>query len=398
MSLVTPVAVGAQSQPMSTPLTYEAALDLATSRNLAVEAARRQRAIREGNVRSARQLPNPDLVAESSRDTPHQVLSVDVPLELFGTRGRRISLAREELSLADVDVQAELRRVRRQLREAFYGLVAADERVQLAEAALEIATRLRDIAQARFDTGAAPRLEVLQSDLGVARAETGLDLVRGLQAAGRATLNGVLNLAAQEATTVRGNLLDRTTPPSYDQAVRLASTSNTDLVGFDRQLAIEQRRTELLRAERVPTPTFSAGAVLNAPGEFNAGPRVGVTMGLPLFSRNQGGIAASIATSSQLRTQRDATERGIQNAVFGVLARIDAQRRQIDAYRQRLVPTATDLEGLSEESYRAGRTSVLGVIDAQRTLRDIREEAVQAGLDVQTSFAELEELLGTTLP
>ena len=398
LAIGAPVVLLGQPPPIPMPLTYEAALDLATSRNLAVEAARRQRAIREANLRTASQFLNPDLSAESSRDTPHQAFSVGVPLELGGRRSRRISLAREELSLADGDVQFELRAVRRQVREAFYGLVASDERVQLAEGALEIARRLREIAQARFETGAAPRLEVLQADLGVARAETGLDLVRGLQTAGRATLNAILNLPPQQATTVKGSLFDHTTAPAYEQALRLASTSNPDLAAFDRLVAVEQRRADLLRAERVPTPIFSVGAVLNAPGEFTAGPRVGVSVGLPLFSRNQGEIAASLATTSLLRAERDATERAVQNAVFGALARIDAERRQIDAYQKRLVPTATELEALSEESYRAGRTSVLGVLDAQRTLRDISAEALQAALDLQVSFAELEELLGTTLP
>jgi outer membrane protein TolC len=52
---------------------------------------------------------------------------------------------------------------------------------------------------------------------------------------------------------------------------------------------------------------------------------------------------------------------------------------------------------LAEESYRAGRTSVLGVLDAQRSLRDLTREALQAALDLQLSLADLEELLGTEI-
>ena len=147
----------------------------------------------------------------------------------------------------------------------------------------------------------------------------------------------------------------------------------------------------------MPTPVFSFGAVLNAPGEFNVGPRVGFNMGVPLFNRNQGEIAGSLAATSQLRAQREATQRTIENALFGAVARIQAQRQRADAYTNRLVPTAVDLESLAEESYRAGRTSVLSVLDAQRTVRDVRDEALQAALDVQTSIAELEELLGTAV-
>ena len=41
----------------------------------------------------------------------------------------------------------------------------------------------------------------------------------------------------------------------------------------------------------------SIGGVFDAPGEFSAGLRGAVSVGLPLFSRNQGEIAASVATT-----------------------------------------------------------------------------------------------------
>src|SRR5207247_1655064 len=123
-------------------------------------------------------------------------------------------------------------------------------------------------------------------------------------------------------------------------------------------IAIEQRRVELLRAERTPTPVFSVSGLFNNPPDFTVGPRAAVTVELPIFSRNQGQIAESIATTAQLRARREATHRTVENEVFGVVARIDAVRRQVDAYNQRLVPTARDLEALAQESYQAGRTSV----------------------------------------
>ncbi|PYR61648.1 MAG: hypothetical protein DMF91_09230 [Acidobacteria bacterium] len=402
LACAAPAVVSAQ-QPQTAvplaPLTYNAALDLATSRNLGLEAARRQRAIREAAIRTARQIPNPDFTFDVTRDLPHEAWSVGMPVEIGGKRSRRVDLAKEELTLAEVDVRTELRIVRKELRQAFYSLIAADERVQLDESVLEIARRVRDAAQARFETGAAPRLEVLQADLGVARAEADLDVARGTRATAQANLNAVLNLPPQQAVAVAGALADRTAAPGYDSALALAIASNVDLTKLDREIAVEQRRTDLLRAERVPTPVFSVSGFFNNPGgESNTGLGVGVNVGVPIFSRNQGEIAQSIATTAQLRAQRDAARRDVENNVFGTVARIEAQRRQVEAFQQRLVPTATDLESLAEESYRAGRTSILAVFDAQRSLRDLRREALQVMLDLQFSLADLEEILGTALP
>ena len=399
-ALPAPALVSAQGQPapVTGPLTYEAALDLATSRNLGLLAARGLRAIREAAIRAAGQRPNPDFTFDATRDTPHYAAMVGVPVEVGGKRQRRIDLAKEELTLADVDLRVELRLMRKELRQAFYSLLAAGERVRLDESVLEIARRLRDAAQARFETGAAPRLEVLQADLGVTRAETELDVARSTRAAAQASLNNVLNLPPQQAVAVTGTLGDRTTAPTYDGALALAVASNVDLIRLDREIAVEQRRADLLRAERVPTPVFSIGGVFNSPGEFNAGLSAGVNVGVPIFSRNQGEIAQSIATTAQLRAVRDDTRRDVENTVFGTVARIEAQRRQVDAFQQRLVPTATDLASLAEESYRAGRTSILAVLDAQRNLRDLSREALQVMLDLQFSLADLEEILGTALP
>jgi cobalt-zinc-cadmium efflux system outer membrane protein len=174
----------------------------------------------------------------------------------------------------------------------------------------------------------------------------------------------------------------------------LAASSNPDLLLAEREVAIEERRVSLLRAERMPTPVFSFGAVLDAPGEFNAGAFGGVSLSIPLFSRNQGEIAGSLAAIEQIRTRRDAIRRTVEATVFGALSRMEAERRHVEAYRQTLVPTATALQSLAEESYRLGRNPVLAVLEVQRSLRDLKREYLQALLDLQTAVADLEEVVG----
>ncbi|MFN7918279.1 MAG: TolC family protein [Vicinamibacterales bacterium] len=392
--------VTAHGQALDVPshLSFDAALTYATSHNRAVEAARRGRAIREANIRAAAQRPNPELGGEATRDTPHQSLTFGLPIEIGSQRRRRIDVAREELSLADVDVQASLAAMRRQVRESFYGVLAADQQVQNAEAVRDIAVRLRDATQARFEAGAVPRLDVMQATLGVSRAEADLDLARSTRLAAQAALNAVLDLPPQQQITLAGSLDDHTNTPPFDTTLDAALSTNTELVGLDREIAVEGRRLELLRAQRTPVPVFSAGALFNAPGEFSVAPSASFSVGIPLFSRNQGEIAASLATAAQLRGARDAARRRVENAVWAAQQQVDTARRRVATFRRELLPVATELESLSEESYQAGRTSVLGVLDSQRNLRDISRDAVQALLDLHLALAELEELRGSPLP
>jgi outer membrane protein, heavy metal efflux system len=389
--------VWAQGAPSPLPLTFSAALELATSRNLGLEAARRQRAIREAQVHIAGQWANPEVAFEVTQDSPHENLSFGYPLEIGGQRGKRIAVAKEELTLADLDVRAEMRTLRRNLRQAFYGLVAADERVRIAGEVVDLVERAKQAAQARFEEGAAPRLEVLAADLGLARAQAEADLARSSRASALADLNAVLNQPPAQAVAVAGELTDAPPLPAFDRAVQLASTSNVELLSAEREAAVERRRLDLLKADRVPTPTVTYGLPMNAPDEFTIGQSLGIAMTIPLFSRNQGEITQSHATADQLQARRDAARRIVESQVFAALARIEAQRKQLDAFRARIIPAATELAALAEESYKAGRTPVLTLLEAQRALRDARREYLDALLEFQAALADLEEVIGAPI-
>jgi outer membrane protein, heavy metal efflux system len=386
------------AQPADAPLTLRDALDLAFARNRTLAATTRQRAIGEANVRAAGQLLNPDFSFDASRDTPHQSVMLGLPIEIGGQRGRRVALAQQELALAEVDVAAATRALRREVRDAFFGLLAADQGVQLARDVVDIARRVRDAAAARFEEGAAPRVEVLAADLAVGRAEVDLDSAVAERAVSQAVLNQLLDRPPAQPVTLAGDLADAAATPALEAAVALAEGNNPDLLAAEQSIVLEERRADLLRAERVPTPVVQFGGVFNAPGEFNAGAQGGVSIGVPIFNRNQGEIAASQAAAGQLQLRRDAVRRAIENGVFAAEARVRAGRQRAATYRERLVPAAVTLQELAEESYRLGRSPVLAVLEAQRSLRDVRAEHLQALLALQQAIASLEETIGAPLP
>ncbi len=375
------------------PLTFQSALDLAIARNLDLAAARRGRAVREGEVRSAGQHPNPDLVFESTKDTPHRMLSLDIPFEPW-KRSARIDVAREQLTLADVDDAAALQALRRGVRLAFYSLLAADEARSLAGSMVQVAERVHEVAQARFEEGAAPRLDVMQAELGLSRSKTDLELARSERTSAQAELNALLSRPPAEPLAVEGDIAQSAPLPAVEQVVARAAAGNAELRSAEREVAIEERRLGLLKAERVPTPVFSVGAVFDAPGEFDVGYRAGLSLALPLFDRHQGQLAGSLARGEQARLRRDALRLSVEAKAFAAHARAAAQRAQVAAYRDTLVPTATTIESLAEEGYRLGRSPVLAVLDAQRTLRDAKSEYLAALLSYQSALADLEDVLG----
>jgi cobalt-zinc-cadmium efflux system outer membrane protein len=139
------------------------------------------------------------------------------------------------------------------------------------------------------------------------------------------------------------------------------------------------------------------GLDFNSPHDFRVGPRSQLTLGLPLFTRNQGEIAQSLAAQRHLEAEEAATKRLVATQVETAYYDLDAQRTQAETYRASLLPVAQQLEGLAEQSYRAGKADILMVLTAQRNVQDVEHNYLQSLLTVQTAFAGLEEIVGTSL-
>jgi outer membrane protein TolC len=52
---------------------------------------------------------------------------------------------------------------------------------------------------------------------------------------------------------------------------------------------------------------------------------------------------------------------------------------------------------MADESYRAGQTGLPAYLQTVQAARDVRQRALQAGLDYQLALADLERAMGTPL-
>jgi outer membrane protein TolC len=62
-----------------------------------------------------------------------------------------------------------------------------------------------------------------------------------------------------------------------------------------------------------------------------------------------------------------------------------------------VIPAGRKLESLSEDSYKAGKTNILSVIEAQRSVQQNEHDYLQSLFELQQAFAELEETVGVVL-
>ena len=392
--LILLVSPGSAPAQQATKLTLQSALDLADKQNLDLAAARRRRAVALAGVQIARQRPNPSLSFEALRDSPHEALLFDQPLEFGPKRGRRIEVARQEGALTEVEIAALARQVRRSTREAFYrALLTRAESERLARV-VQLAQRLEQIARERFEAGAVPQLEVMQAGLEVSRAQADFQVAEQREKVSLSQLNALLNEPAGTPWVLVGSLEDAKPLPSLPELVERASQSNPELQRLAQEQKIEQSRRGLLKAERIPNLGLQFGTDFNAPPDFRAGPRGQLSLELPLFMRNQGQIAQSFAYQQVLDAEVAATQRVVAARVEAGYFDLQAQQTQVELYRDKVLPIARQVESLAAESYRAGKTSILAVLQAQQSVQDVERSYLESLFALQSNYASLEETVG----
>jgi cobalt-zinc-cadmium efflux system outer membrane protein len=379
----------APSPPAEAPLTLDEAFALASANNRTITAARLRRAVDRAGIDVARERPNPELRYEQSKETPHQSLTATQPIELGGKRGRRIALAEAVLRTGEAELARTQAEVRAEVRRAYYGLAAGQARLAIALDVQGIARRARDVARERHEAGSVARLELVQAELNLDQAENEATAVAGERDAARAELNALLGRDPRAPTRVVEDVAD-VTLPAAEAAAAAAMAGNAELAILDRQMAEAVARAALARAQQVPDPTVEGAVTHDAPGEFVWGWRYAVGVAVPIFTRHRAAVRVEEATIAQLKAQREALVQRLEGAVGAALVRATTQRRQYVRYREEILPRSRELEAMAEESYRAGQTNLVALLQALQAAREARARAVQAAYDYQVALAELQ--------
>jgi outer membrane protein, heavy metal efflux system len=387
----------ASQQPQT--LTLAEALNRAEKQNLDLQAARAQRAVALAGVRIAGQLPNPTVFFSVVRDTPHESLFFDQPIDISGKRGKRIKVAKQESALKEASITALERQVRREVRIAYFSRDFARRVTAQKLEAAKLAARLKEIAQARFESGDIAQLEVTQAELELSRANADAQVAKREEDIALSRLNVLLNASASSSWDLASALDGFPRPLSLEALVGRATDSNAEITRLLQETKVEESRTGLLKAERVPNLGIELGVDFNSPGPggFHEGGRGQVSMELPIFTRNQGEIAQSTATLRALEQETAAKRRAVAGQVESAYYQLNAREAEVTLYKQTLVPATKQLEELAEESYKSGKANILTVLGAQRDVRQVESEYLSSLLAMQTSFAELEETTGAPL-
>lgn len=309
-------------------------------------------------------------------------LSLSWELDLFG-RVRRLNESAQANSLATQELAEATRlSIAAETASAYFALAATDQEERIVTETLALQKEMLSLVEARRDAGRASDLAVEQARLAVATSEADLTAVANRRSSLKNGLAVLLGQAAPAFEIEARTQLKSTLPHVPVGLPSELLLRRPDLAAAESGLKAANAQIGIAKSAFFPTISLTgSGGYASAEIDslFQRDSRawsIGPSVYLPLFQggRNRANYQRSQAAYEEtLAGYRQA----VLNAFREVQDALTASQRlaeQSDAIA-RAVANARRTRELAEERFRAGSTSYLEVIDAQRTALAVERSA-----------------------
>lgn len=319
-------------------------------------------------------------------------IEIGQEIEVGGQRGRRTRAAEAALEAAESAFRRADEELGHRIELAFAVGLAEERRVEIAGAELTLVEDLLSFEEKRLEAGAGTQL-----DLNFARAATGrvrqaLQEALVARARARTALAEAVGVDPVDPPVPTGPGPEpwATLPPVF-VLVERALDARPDLVADRSALEMARLQVELQRSLALPNLRASVFSRREEGDEITGG---AIGIAIPLFDRNQGGIARSEAAESNAAADLAATELSVRRSVADAYARYESATQAVRALDALVVGTLEESLALLGRALEAGKVSAGEVIVLQRELVEAQRQHVQAELDLATARSDLRLAVG----
>lgn len=399
-------AVPPKAENPTGEITLEQALALGLLQNPELIAFSWEIRAAEARVLQASLLPNPELSTEVENFGGHDELDgftgaettvqISQLIETGGKRSKRKHVAQIEKDLACWDYESKRLDVLADITGLFWETYAAQERNAIAQELATLAAQAYDAVVERVTAGKVAPLEEIQARVSVTTATIDLEQTKHELAAARKKLAASWGSAEPLFSKIAPKT-DGLMPVPDQQLLANLISQNPDIARWTAEVERQRAAVAVSDAGAIPDVTISAG-----PRYYNDTDTtafiMGITVPLPVFNRNQG-------ERKEARFKYASAEDNRRAAFLKAAARFgQAYQEMSSAYltavslRDTALPAADSAFGAALEGYREGKFGYLQVLDAQRTLFEVKKQYMIALADYHAAKTVLERLIGQNIP
>ncbi len=344
----------------------------------------------------ARQLTNPDFSVLFPVGVKQLEFWLNAPLEAFWLRPRRTAAAEIESRRVGQRLVQEGLNLIRDVRVGYADLLAAQDRLRLAEESSRVYGEIARLAEARRKAGAASALDAATAAIdGLLEVEQVSRASRDVEIAA-ARLRLLLGIQRSSARLEPLHARPRAALEANVEAlIDEALGSRPDLLAARLAVEAASQRAALARYDY-----FQLAATLpdvNGRGKkgFEAGP--GLKFTVPIFHQNQGAIARADAEVERARRHYAALANQAILEIEEAHARFVEADGALGRWDATIVPAAEEAVARSEKAYRDGGVTLLLVLENSRQAVAARTRRTEAQAERRRAAAELERAVARRL-
>lgn len=393
--------------PSATVLRLEALLRAAEAQNPSLEASRLQaRALAE---RPAQVSALPDPVGGAvyqprpvvtARGTQRAQFRLEQQIPFPGKRRLRGEVAALEADVAASETGALGQDLALGIKRAYYDLYRAGEQTRIVRAFQEELRGFEDAAATRYEVGTGSQQAILKAQIERQRLDVRLEALAAERTSALQTLARLTGRTDLDGAAGRV----QAAPPPVEEAgalVDAALEARPEAEALRRSIARAGRAAALARREFLPD--FTVGLTYFDIAETSLTPTmtgrdaVALSVGVkvPLWLGKQ----RARLEEAQIERRRAETRLGalrleIETRLADLRSQLARQERQLALLGETLLPQARTTLEATLSAYTTGRADFLDLLDAERTLFQLRMDYEATYARYLTTAAELERALG----
>jgi cobalt-zinc-cadmium efflux system outer membrane protein len=368
--------------------------------NPALQLAQRSRDQAAAGVTSAGALPNPRLEWNGGENTarlpvasPGRVngWAVSQLIENPAIREARVGIARSLERNSEFQIAVTRNELVAQIQLRAYEFLLRQDEATAASDAVNLLEQVRERVRLRVEIGEAPRYEIIKADAEIINARQRQQ--NAVLQAEQAML--ALNRLAAGQLPTRWSLQERlggdASQYGLEELQRLTLSDNPELKILRSSIDRAQAQLQSARSSRWPGVELRYSELTQP--EVKQGV-LGVNVQIPLLDQRSGPIAEAQVEIERVRLRLDGRQAELRQQVLLAWKSLEMARLRVEALGQGALREAEAALRVSQAAYRFGERGILDVLDAQRVLRSVRADLLDARYQVQVARIELEFLSG----
>jgi outer membrane protein, heavy metal efflux system len=331
------------------------------------------------------------------------VLGLRQKVPFFGKRGLKGEIAQSEVRMAEEELRAKEVEVIAKVKNAYAEYFLASKNVEISQGHLELIRQMSLSAENLYKVGKAPQQDIIKALL----EQT--DLLNKLNSAERdlGTVKARLNtLLGRHPVTTLALAEEPKLVSMFVKAEEMEKRAlewKPELRASEQDIRKSDKAIELARRNQ-KYPDFMLGlqywvAPDQRPKHMYT-PMVSLTIPFSPWTKGKHDyeVEEALAEHQAARSQHDAMKNAALFEVRELFLKARAAEKSVTFYKDGLLPQAEQSFGAAVSGYQTGQVNFMTLLEAQRTIRDVRLGFYRALVEHEHSVVDLEKAAGTTLP